>query len=184
MGKKKPKIKSKEEIIPQKAPCLNNLAVTLIIFLLIFTAYKLQPSYKWVYDSLARSNVKTIKDYPKLPINKKYEAKLGFDYRYINYVKINTPKNAVILMPPHSEFIKKNFNKKGAWGAKNKCWNTYFLYPRVVIDQKTFESDTTLASLITHVMIVNGWGYDNLTYFVPQKSEYNVLPIKLSGVKK
>jgi len=38
--------------------------------------------------------------------------------------------------------------------------------------------------LITHVMIVNGWGYDNLTYFVPQKSEYNVLPIKLSGVKK
>ena len=184
MGKKKTKNKSSEIIQANKKPCLNNILVTIVVFLLIFTAYKTTPSYKWVFDSLARYNLEIINKNPNLHIDRKYEAKLGFDYKFINYVKSRTPENAVILIPPRSEFLKKNFNKKGFWGVKSKIWSTYFLYPRVIVDQKTIENDSSVVEKITHVMIINGWGYDKLEYSLREKYEYNVLPIKLSGAKK
>ncbi|MCK4813657.1 MAG: hypothetical protein KAT14_06945 [Candidatus Marinimicrobia bacterium] len=184
MGKKKSKNKKDEKSKPRNSLCVYNFVVTLAVFLLVFTAYKIMPSYKWVVNSLAYSNMQTIKKYPNLHIDRKYEAKLGFDYKYINYVRNHTPENAVILMPPGSEILKKNFNKKGAWGVKNKVWNTYFLYPRILVDQDAVISDTALAKSLTHVMIVNGWGYDKLEYHISQKAQYNVLPIRLSGGKR
>lgn len=183
MGNKN-KHKHTEKIQSNKKPCLNNIIVSIVIFLLIFTAYKTTSSYKWVYDSLARANMKIIHDNPQLHIDRKYEAKLGFDYKFIIYVKNHTPEDAVILIPPSTEFVKKNFNKIGAWGVKSKIWSTYFLYPRVVVDQKRIEIDPSIAEKITHVMIINGWGYDKLEYAVKQKYECNVLPIRLSGVTK
>ncbi|MEA1980493.1 MAG: hypothetical protein U9N54_05925, partial [candidate division Zixibacteria bacterium] len=131
---------------------LKNLLVALVFFLLIFTAYKSTSSYKWIFDTLARRNMQFIKQHSQWPLDKKYEAKLGFDYSFVNYVKKYTPEDAIILMPLSKEFKKKYFNKKGAWGVKSKSWSTYFLYPRILIDEKMIIKDPTIANKLTHVM--------------------------------
>lgn len=154
----------------------NNVLVTIGLLILLYVLYKTVPGYQFVVDRLVLANLKIIEQNPNLTVNQKYEAKLGFDYRYIHYVEQNTPEDAVILMPPDSVFEKSDFNR-GTWGVKIKTWDMYFLYPRAIISEQDSGSYPELFNKITHVMIVNGWGYDRLNYAVQTKQPYAVLPI-------
>ena len=75
---------------------------------------------------------------------------------------------------------QKPFNTSDAWGVKSKLWNTYFLYPRKVVGENEKDSSPLYAQ-VTHVMIVDAWGYDKLTYPVSRKEKYAVLPIRMPG---
>jgi len=184
MGKKS---KKKRQASAKKQPAqqatkkytafVNNVLVTIGLLILLYVLYKAVPGYQFVVDRLVLANLNIIQENPNLSTPKKFEAKLGFDYRFIHYVEQNTPEDAVILMPPDSIFAKSDFNKRGTWGVKTKTWDIYFLYPRTLISEQDSSRYPELYHKITYVMIVNGWGYDKLNYRVQAEHPYTVLPI-------
>lgn len=180
-SKKKRQASAKSQSPPQTTKkytaFINNVLVTMGLLILLYVIYKSVPGYQFVVDRLVLANLKIITENPNITTNQKSEAKLGFDYRYIHYIKQNTPDDAVILMPPDSVFEKSDFNKRGAWGVKTKTWDMYFIYPRTVISEQDSGSYPELYKRITHVMIVNGWGYSKLRYAVQNKQPYTVLPV-------
>jgi len=184
---KKKKGKHTPRVTPGKkrnTSLFGNLVLSISLVIIFIFMYQAVPSYKWIVDSLVISNLKIIQHNPDLTLEQKYAAKLGFDARYIDYVKKSTPENAVILMPPYKEFAKGEFNRNGSWGVKSKTWCTYFLYPRIVIRESDCAELPDLCQKISHVMIINNWGYDKLEYNVGQKNKYGVLPVRMNGETK
>jgi len=188
--KEKPQPKVAEPVIsqPTKAgfkliPVHFNL-LFLLVFLIIFFKLKTQENsgYKWLSEEFVARNLEMIQKYPNLSEKEKGEMKLGFDFTYIDYVKTNTPENAIILFPPPSITLKDStpdqpkFRITGG-GIYTRLWDQYYLYPRKVV----FASDSTnpLLSKITHVAVVNYWGYDKLKYNVAQKSRLGVYPLTI-----
>jgi hypothetical protein len=161
---------------------LQNIAALIVTIVCLFILYQ-NGGYKWVWDSLVMGNLKIIWDNPDLTQEKKWEIKCGFDYRYANYLKVNTPEDAVILMPPSEvlfpEGKKSDFNTKGSWGVKNKAWATYFVYPRKLVYDKEKEINP-YHEKINFIAIANFWGYEKLEYSVSKKQKYLVLPVKKS----
>ena len=186
MNKKKLKRSKKQAKQNKKFDSFSFITKNIIFlfFCIIFVSilYKSIGGYKWLWDSLVIGNFKTIKKYPDLTISQKYEIKCGFDYKYLDYIKKNTPEDAIILMPSREEIYpkgeKSDFNDKGAWGVKNKAWATYFLYPRKLVYEQ--EKDTNpFYEQINYVAIVNYRGYDKLNYKIYKKQKYQILHINI-----
>ena len=76
----------------------NVLFMVLALLLVKYTLTK-QPAYRWVYSSLLKENMATIKKHPELTFEEKMKMKLGVDYDYLLFIKQATPENAVILYP-------------------------------------------------------------------------------------
>ena len=74
----------------------NVLFMILALLLVKYTLTK-QPAYHWVYSSLLKENMATIKKHPELTFEEKMKMKLGVDYDYLLFIKQATPENAVIL---------------------------------------------------------------------------------------
>ena len=182
--KRKGNIKKKKAAISTASYLINNGIILFSFLTILFFLQAVVPSYNWLTHKLIRDNLRVIAANPHLSVQKKYEIKLGFDYRYISAVRKNTPDNAVILMPPREVLLKSNFNKKSAWGVKNKTWCTYFLYPRKLVREEERETHKDLYRQVTHVMIVNGWGYQKLHYPVSRKFQYAIVAIDRPGGKK
>ena len=116
---------------------LHNLVALIVSFLFLLILHHSIAGYGWVWDKVIVQNLKVIWDNPDITQEQKWEIKCGFDYRYANYLKDNTPDDAVILLPPTDALFpegeKSDFNTNGSWGIKNKAWTTYFVYPRKVV---------------------------------------------------
>ena len=158
-------------------PLLNNVVLAIVFVILIFKLKDQNPGYKWMNETLIGANLETMKKYKNLTFEQKQEAKMGFNVKYLNFIKNNTPDSAVILMPPDSIILpsegKSEFNKH----LKNKVWCSYHIYPRKIVYERERHT-SSLYSSITHVAIINGWGYNKLSYRVNNKSKYTVMPIK------
>ena len=139
----------------------NVLFMILALLLVKYTLTK-QPAYHWVYSSLLKENMATIKKHPELTFEEKMKMKLG------------TPENAVILYPSQEAFLKKGSPFKREIG--NKLYATRFLYPRLLILESELE-ESRYADRITHVAIVNGEGKDRLPYQVDPEIQHAVLPV-------
>lgn len=192
MGKKKMHRKKQKQKQVQtqdrSTPLRSKDMIALIIsFLVVFVLYKTVGGYKWLWDTLVIGNIKMIRKYPDLTIEKKWEVKCGFDYTYLNFIKKNTPEDAIILMPSDSalypEGQKSDFNTRNSAGVKNKAWSTYFLYPRKVVYEREKESNP-LYTKVNYVAIANYKGYEKLSYKIDKKQKYYVLPISLEEESK
>jgi len=110
-----------------------------------------------------------------------YEEKLGKflpqDYAYLNFVKEKTPEDAVLLGPPANVWNPKDKKLGFSRWMWRKDYTTYFLYPRKVLYDVPQDRDNPLMEQITHVMIVDSWGYDKLNYTVSNPQALTVLPI-------
>ena len=137
----------------------NVLFMVLALLLVKYTLTK-QPAYHWVYSSLLKENMATIKKHPEFTFEEKMKMKLGVDYDYLLFIKQATPENAVILYPSQEAFLKKGS----------------FLYPRLLILESELE-ESRYADRITHVAIVNGEGKDRLPYQVDPEIQHAVLPV-------
>lgn len=153
---------------------LKNVSFLILAMLLISYTFSRQPGYHWVYFSLLKGNMETIKKYPRLTLEQKTQMKLGTSYEYLLYLKRATPENAVILYPE-----AKDFRENGSPFTQeidNKIYATRFLYPRKLV----LESERNASKYrdkITHVAIVNGKGKDKLPYPVDADFQHGVLPI-------
>lgn len=140
--------------------------------------------YYWVTHDVAQKSLEQIND-----INAKVESgqmkpltredKLGYKvgvYPLIKYLNESTPKDAVILLPP-GDSVLSNTSK---WNfVYDPEWMEYFIYPRLCLTTGRENEHPDLAKRITHVLIVQGRGYDKLKYDVPveQRASEAVLPI-------
>jgi len=157
----------------------RNVFAVIISAVIVFFLYKNIQGYQWVWDSLVIKNLEIVNQHSDLTNEQKWAIKLGFDYRYLEFLKKNTPENAVILMPADSALfpqgVKSEFTKE-SYSVRNKAWATYFLYPRKIVYEKELLK-SPYASQITHVAIANYRGYERLNYSVVKKQKYHVLPV-------
>jgi len=183
IGKRKISPPERQDLKPaNKKNIINlpNLAGLIVSLLILFIIYHNINGYRWVWDTLVIGNLRIIWEHPELTQEQKWEIKCGFDYTYANYLKKNTPEDAVILFPPTDvlfpEGEKSDFNAKDSWGIKNKAWATYFVYPRILVYETEKETNPYYKK-VNYVAIANYWGYDKLNYSVTKKQKYQVLSV-------
>lgn len=112
----------------------------------------------------------------------KFAMRVGI-WPLINYINKNTPENAVVLLPDGHGPISND----GKWNyIYDPEWMEYFLYPRLCVSMGSKEQHPDLAKRATHVVIVEGKGYEELKYDVPveQRVQEAVLPIDHPPVQK
>ena len=144
--------------------------------LIIFACYKHVNSYQWTWDSILKGNWEIIRKHPNATLEQRYEIKLGFLYKYLDYVKKNTPEDAVILFPETKHI--KEMEKKHRIDTRltGKMELSYFLYPRKVV-MKSERGVNPIYGTHTHVAVVNGYGYEDVNYAVEPKPEFNILKV-------
>lgn len=155
-----------------------NILVLILLYVFIPKVFSLNNGYKWAYNNLLKGNMKTIKEHPNLSTTQKYSIKIGTAYQYLNYIKKQTPKNAVILWPTKKEVSPKN--KKSPFGKTelyNKMYATRFLWPRKLVLMSEKET-SYLKDKISYVAIVNGEGFKYLGYNFPNKDKIKFAVIK------
>ncbi len=183
--RKKAKKKQQEEVKKLNKPSFFiNVSISLVTIFILYILYLTVPGYNHLVHVYTIENSKFILSNLNISLDRKYQAKLRNDYVFIQFVKNNTPDTAIILMPPPEVFDKSSLNRSGSWGVRSKIWSSYFLYPRILIKEDEQDTYPELYSSITHVMIVNKWGYDKLNYQPSTKMKYGVLPVHRSGIKK
>ncbi|MDR3129328.1 MAG: hypothetical protein LBU03_03675 [Tannerellaceae bacterium] len=156
----------------------RNIVALLGAWTLVWFCYKGVSSYVWVHDSLLLGNYKLIREYKGLSVDERREMKMGFPFRYMKFVRDQTPDTAVILMPAREVYFPQG--EKSDFGdadVSNKLWRLRVLYPRRLVDEPELGVNIYSDS-ITHVAVVNGWGYDHLGYEVAERLKYTVLPVK------
>ena len=94
---------------------------------------------------------------------------MGFTYTYYNFVKNNTPADAIILFPTQAQMLEKVIDRV------SKAEITYFLYPRQVVFAD--ETNNPLFEQVTHIAIVNGYGYEYVDYEIENKEDFAILAI-------
>lgn len=171
-------VEKKSKISPQMRFWAKNVGIGTLFFMLIFMAVSYLPAYNWLSQKFVKRNMQIIFSSPDLTTNEKLEIKGKFQVKYLLFLKKNTPKNAIILMPPDSIFLSKDnpveFNKY----ITRKIWSSYFLHPRKVVYEDEKEVFPELYKKATHVAIVNSWGYDKINHKVSKKEAFAVTPIK------
>lgn len=187
---KTPKKENKQAAAPKKEggnsfliKAVKNVALLLgaVILIKSFKGSKDDESqwndgYQWFFTSLIDDNVKVMKQYKTLTYDQKMESKVGFNYAYFRFINQNTPENAVILMPPDSVFFPPGEKSEFQGFILTPSWAGYFVYPRKLVFEK--QNNLALMKKVTHVAVMNSWGYDKLSYQAARNSKYNVLPIK------
>ena len=173
---------SKNKAITDVQVLRRNLLITFVLVLLLVAMYATIPGYNFAVKDVAIHN-KELMDHietrrlnankPELTLEQKRLFKIE-DYWYIDYLKENTPTNAVVLLPPKSAVANTpEFNL-----INSSEWMEYFLFPRLCISEDEKDKKKELYSKVTYVAIVNGWGYNKLKYTPYSKPTEAVLPIE------
>jgi hypothetical protein len=143
---------------------------------------KLTRSYYWAVHDVAiggRENVKEIKEKAVKPLTRedKFAMRIGI-YPLIDYINKNTPDTAIIYLPEGDSIISNNSKWNYIYDPE---WMEYFLYPRLCVAMGHEKDHPDLAKRVTHVVIIEGKGYDKLHYEVPMnlRPKEDVLPIDL-----
>jgi hypothetical protein len=144
--------------------------------LLIFASYRHVNGYRWTWDSLLRGNWDLMRKHPDASIEQRYELKLGFLYKYLDYVRKNTPEDAVILFPESAQIREMEKKHRIDTRLTGKLELSYFLYPRKVV-MKLEQGINPIYDTYTHVAVVNGYGYGDVNYAVDPKPEFNILKV-------
>ena len=160
----------------------RNLLVSFVLVFLMVLLYASIPGYNFAIKEVAIRNKEKIEqietrrlnaNMPELTMEDKRLFKIE-DYWYIQFIRERTPTNAVVLLPPHTAVdTTPEFNL-----LNSSEWMEYFLFPRLCISEDEKNTKKELYSRITHVAIVNNWGYEHLKYEPNGRPLATVLPIE------
>lgn len=134
------------------------------------------------YDRLYKINVVRIfndlEKYKGMDYEQRLRKMLPQDFPFLADIRDKTPSDAILLAPPraiwHPEGRKLGF---GTW-IHAPSYLAYFLYPRKVIIDDKKGAKSPLMNEVTHVLIVDSWGYDKVKYQVSDPQPFAVLPIE------
>lgn len=140
--------------------------------------------YYWAIHDMALGNLKQINEMKEkiesgqmkpLTLEDKLSYKVGV-YPLLKYVNENTPKDAVILLPPGDSLLSNTSKWNFIYDPE---WVEYFIYPRLCLATGRENEHPDLLKRVTHVLIVQGRGYDKLKYDVPldKRQPEMILPI-------
>ncbi|MDR2929005.1 MAG: hypothetical protein LBV41_12525 [Cytophagaceae bacterium] len=177
MANKKIKDNKKSTHPTEKKSWKNVLIINIVLIVvgaLFLNYYTKRPEIVWIYRNLLAANYATIQKHPDATLDERLASKLKFNYVYLAYVRDNTPDTAVILFPKRDVILKQptKFNDAELSGV----WISSFIYPRKAV----IDSDASTEN-ITHIAVMNGWGYDRLNYSVANPPENCVLPVHRIG---
>lgn len=134
--------------------------------------------YNWAINDLALGSYKNIEQIkeemsrnredstPQAALEAKMSRKVGL-YALFNYINQNTPKDAVIFIPGGDSAMWNNSKWNYIYEPE---WVEYFIYPRLCVVIGKEKDHPDLAKRATHVLIVEGKGYEKLKYDVPMDS--------------
>jgi len=159
-----------------------NILFLFVAFAFIKGAVMKQEGYHWVIEMLS-GNMKMVHQYSNLTIAQRSEIKIGSTYAYYKYIKDNTPKDAVIYLPGRDAFFPKDVKSPFTGDPFNKLWATRFLYPRKIVIPSEM-GHSAYSGKLTHVAIVNGIGFEILSYVVPEHFSCGVLPVNMNLLKQ
>ncbi|MDR2685048.1 MAG: hypothetical protein LBB53_06675 [Prevotellaceae bacterium] len=160
-----------------KALGWQNILAAIVVVFVLYTVADENDGYKWVKESLLKSNWEIVKKYPKAALNERLQMKLGFDYAFLNYIKEHTPDTAIILFPIREQILEKGGNMQLTSNIASKFWVTHFVYPRRILYMEE-KAANPLYKNVTHVAICAMHGYEELEYEMPQRAWFDVLPKK------
>lgn len=147
---------------------------------------KLTRGYYWAIHDMAiggSENVKEIKSRAEKRLTRedKFAMRIGF-WPFIDYINKNTPESAVIYLPEGDSATSNNSKWSYIYDPE---WMEYFLYPRLCVAMGREQDHPDLAKRVTHVVIIEGKGYDKLRYDVPMnlRPKEDVLPIDLPNTQ-
>jgi len=171
----------KKKIVTDSQVMRRNLIIAFVLMFILLMLYVAIPGYNYAIKDVAIGNKERIDqietrrinfNLPELRMEDKFLFRIE-DYWYIQFMTNHTPDSAVVLLPPLSAVDSTpEFNS-----LNDPEYMEYFLYPRLCVseDQKSTKKD--LYARVTHVAIVNGWGYDKLKYKPREMPTETVLPI-------
>jgi len=173
-----PPAKSAESPVHQwigRALNLRSLFVAGVTAIGIYASINLNQGYLWMWKGYLVPNWEYIGQNAKATVDKRLEMKLGLDYSFLNYIKQNTPEDAVILFPLPEHIIEKNGDMQLTSNVSWKHWATHFIYPRRIVYKSEAETNP-LYEHYTHVAICAGHGYEDLEYGVVEKAAFAIAP--------
>ncbi len=153
-----------------------------ILLLILLASYN--DGYGWFYDKLLKNNFVFMNEAPNMTYHEKMYYKLGFSWKYLNFIKENTPEDAIILMPPDSIFLPRNKKSDFNSSILSKEWSSYFVYPRKLVYERE-KTSSPLYKQANYIAIVDYCGYSKLPYEVKAniRTQYSVLPMQLKNIK-
>lgn len=159
---------------------IKNSIFFFITGLVLLMLIKGNVGYKWVANDLIYENLLYFYKHPYLTNNQKLESKFGIDAAVIQQIRKATPDDAIILMPPVKVLLSETSTypfMPGNGGIKNRNWAVYFLYPRKLIYADEEAKMQVLSQKATHVVCINGWGFDKITYPIANKQDLQILKL-------
>lgn len=156
---------------------IRSMAVAMAGCFLLYTAISMEEGYQWVWNGLLKGNWTYIRQHRHASLEERNQMKMGFNYAYLNYIKKNTPDDAIILFPLKEHITEQSGNMKLGGEITAKNWVTHFVYPRKAL-YKDEEATNPLYGRVTHVAIIAGHGYEDLEYEVREKPAFAVFPKK------
>jgi hypothetical protein len=148
---------------------------------------RITKGYHWAIHDLALKNLENIEQV-KEELHRTgadsteqslFEAKMAMrvgNYSFIRYITENTPENAVLLLPEGDAEVSNNSRWNFIYDPE---WMEYFIYPRLCVAIGRENEHPDLAKRVTHLVVIEGKGYDKLKYFIPedQRPTEGVFPI-------
>jgi hypothetical protein len=148
-----------------------------VLTFVVYAIFTKNDGYKWVTINYLKGNWEHIRKYPDATLDQRNEMKLGFNYVFLNHIVKNTPDTAVILFPQKEYITEKGGDMQLSNDVTVKIWATHFVYPRRVVYKDDKDIDP-FYDKVTHVAICAAHGYEDLDYFVQQRTYFDVLPKK------
>ena len=156
---------------------MKNLLIAAVVYMLCPSLVKSNLGYEWLIDGYAKSNLEAVRQIEGFTNDQKLEAKLGYDYAFIEMIRRTTPENAVVFYPSREDFTDKAASTGISFSGNlcDKLSAVRFLYPRKIVIKQELNK-TSWSKKLTHVAIVNGHWRELLPYKVSDAALITVLP--------
>lgn len=156
-------------------PIVLNLIAGVVLIALISFVKNNNTGYKWMWESLVKANIQSMKENEAVTDYDKNLSRHGRLFAYLSLINKKTPENAIILMPRDSVIDKLDPNLKLS-GLKSRYIVTFFIYPRRAVFPDS-ELDQQALSKANYVAIVNYSGYEHLKHAPKTRQSFSVEPL-------
>lgn len=157
---------------------VRNLALLLVSILLLSTLRSTTYG-NWLWNYYAKANLQFIQSYPDLTLDERLAAKLGSDYRFLLFLREQTPEDAVLYYPTGDDFRSvRDQSGQSLFSGQltDKLTAVRFLYPRRIVVEKELHK-TSYTDSLTFITILSPRNRELIPYPIDPAFTIGVLPV-------